>query len=113
MSEPFGHILSHQSQPIRSIRLITKIIADACERGLESSKGFVAKSESSTPIIQKAKKDEVKTEQVVENIEEVKEEAKEVAENSSDDVEETELKTDEVESDAESIEAEEENKEEN
>ena len=107
--EGIDTVIPGNDDAIRSIRLITKIIADACERGLESSKGFVAKSESSTPIIQKAKKDEVKTEQVVENIEEVKE----VAENSSDDVEETELKTDEVESDAESIETEEENKEEN
>ena len=106
-------VIPGNDDAIRSIRLITKIIADACERGLESSKGFVAKSESSTPIIQKAKKDEVKTEEVVENIEEVKEEAKEVAETSSDNVEETEVKTDEVESDVESIEAEEENKEEN
>ena len=105
-------VIPGNDDAIRSIRLITKIIADACERGLESSKGFVAKSESSTPIIQKAKKDEVKTEEIVENIEEVKKEAKEVAETSSDDVEETEVKTDEVESDAESIETEEENKEE-
>ena len=105
-------VIPGNDDAIRSIRLITKIIADACERGLESSKGFAAKSESSTPIIQKAKKDEAKTEEVAENIE-VKEEAKEVAETSSDNVEETEVKTDEVESDAESIETEEENKEEN
>jgi len=106
-------VIPGNDDAIRSIRLITKIIADACERGLESSKGFVSKSESSTPIIQKAKKDEVKTEEVVENIEEVKKEAKEAAETSSNDIEETEVKTDEVESDAESIETEEENKEEN
>ena len=106
-------VIPGNDDAIRSIRLITKIIADACETGLESSKGFVAKSESSTPIIQKAKKDEVKTEEVVENIEEAREEAKEVSETSSENVEEPEVKTDEVESDAESIETEEENKEEN
>jgi len=53
-------VIPGNDDAIRSIRLITKIISDACERGLESSKGFVAKSDSETPIIQKAKKEEPK-----------------------------------------------------
>jgi len=52
-------VIPGNDDAIRSIRLITKIIAEACERGLESSKGFVAKTEATTPIIQKVKKEEV------------------------------------------------------
>ena len=43
---------------IRSIRLITKIIADSCARGLESSKGYMPKTDSETPVIQTIKKEE-------------------------------------------------------
>ena len=35
--------------------LITKVIADACSRGIESSKGFAPKSDS--PVIQTVKKE--------------------------------------------------------
>ena len=41
---------------IRSIRLITKVISDACARGIESAQGFVPKSDS--PVIKKVKKEE-------------------------------------------------------
>ena len=60
-SDPDGieTVIPGNDDAIRSIRLITKIIAEACERGLESSKGFVAKTEATTPIIQKVKKEEV------------------------------------------------------
>ena len=60
-SDPDGieTVIPGNDDAIRSIRLITKIIAEACERGLESSKGFVAKAEATTPIIQKVKKEEV------------------------------------------------------
>ena len=64
-SDPDGieTVIPGNDDAIRSIRLITKIIAEACERGLESSKGFVAKTETTTPIIQKVKKEEVEVEE--------------------------------------------------
>ena len=41
--------------------MVTKVIADACSRGIESSKGFAPKSDS--PVIQTVKKDkEIKVE---------------------------------------------------
>ena len=51
-------IIPANDDAIRSIRLITKVIADACARGIESSKGFAPKSD--TPVIQKVKKDDSK-----------------------------------------------------
>ena len=55
-SDPDGIdvIIPGNDDAIRSIRLVTKVIADACLRGIESSKGFSPKSDS--PIIQKVKK---------------------------------------------------------
>ena len=59
-SDPDGidMIIPGNDDAIRSIRLITKVISDACARGIESSKGFVPKSDS--PVIQKVKKEESK-----------------------------------------------------
>ena len=56
-SDPDGIdvIIPGNDDAIRSIRLITKVIADACSRGIESSKGFAPKSDS--PIIQTVKKE--------------------------------------------------------
>jgi small subunit ribosomal protein S2 len=56
-SDPDGIdvIIPANDDAIRSIRLITKVIADACARGIESSKGFSPKSDS--PVIQTVKKD--------------------------------------------------------
>jgi small subunit ribosomal protein S2 len=51
-------VIPGNDDAIRSIRLITKIIADSCARGLESSKGYMPKSESETPVIQTIKKEE-------------------------------------------------------
>ena len=48
-------VIPGNDDAIRSIRLITKVIADACARGIESAKGFAPKSD--TPVIQKVKKD--------------------------------------------------------
>ena len=48
----------------RSIRLITKVIAESCARGLESSKGFMPKSDKDSPIIQTIKKEEPVVEEV-------------------------------------------------
>ena len=51
-------VIPGNDDAIRSIRLITKIIADSCARGLESSKGFMPKSDSEAPVIQTIKKEE-------------------------------------------------------
>ena len=56
---------------IRSIRLITKVIADACARGIESAKGFAPKSDS--PVIQKVKKESTPVKEVS-NVKESKDE---------------------------------------
>jgi len=62
-SDPDGidTVIPGNDDAIRSITLITKVIADACLRGIESSKGFAPKSD--TPVIQKVKKE------VINNIE--------------------------------------------
>ena len=56
-SDPDGidTVIPGNDDAIRSITLITKVIADACLRGIESSKGFAPKSD--TPVIQKVKKE--------------------------------------------------------
>ena len=58
-SDPDGidMIIPGNDDAIRSIRLITKVISDACARGIESAQGFVPKSDS--PIIKKVKKEDV------------------------------------------------------
>ena len=55
-------IIPGNDDAIRSIRLVTKVIADSCLRGIESSKGFAPKSDS--PVIQTVKKED-KEEQVI------------------------------------------------
>ena len=59
-SDPDGidMVIPGNDDAIRSIRLITKIIADSCARGLESSKGYMPKSDSEAPVIQTIKKEE-------------------------------------------------------
>ena len=59
-SDPDGidMVIPGNDDAIRSIRLITKIISDSCARGLESSKGYMPKSDSETPVIQTLKKEE-------------------------------------------------------
>ena len=49
-------VIPGNDDAIRSIRLITKVIADAASRGMELSKGFSSKTD--IPVIQKAKKDD-------------------------------------------------------
>ncbi len=58
-SDPDGidTIIPGNDDAIRSIRLITKVISDACSRGIESSKGFSPKS-SDSPVIQTVKKED-------------------------------------------------------
>ena len=57
-SDPDGidTVIPGNDDAIRSIRLITKVIADACSSGIESSKGFAPKSDS--PVIQTVKKED-------------------------------------------------------
>ena len=92
-SDPDGidTIIPANDDAIRSIRLITKVIADACARGIESAKGFAPKSDA--PVIQKVKKDDPEV-TIEDNQEEV--------ENASSADEEAET---EVKADKESIEA--------
>ena len=78
-SDPDGIdvIIPGNDDAIRSIRLVTKVIADACSRGIESSKGFAPKSDS--PVIHTVKKDkEIK----VEDEENLKKSSNELKENS-------------------------------
>ena len=91
-SDPDGidTIIPANDDAIRSIRLITKVIADACARGIESAKGFSPKSD--TPVIQKVKKDDTEV-TIEDNQEEVAD-----ASNADDEVEQ------EVEVDEESTE---------
>ena len=86
-SDPDGidTIIPANDDAIRSIRLITKVIADACARGIESSKGFAPKTDA--PVIQKVKKDDSEV-----TIEDKQEEVKDAS--SADDEAEKEVKAD-------------------
>ena len=86
-SDPDGidTIIPANDDAIRSIRLITKVIADACARGIESAKGFAPKSDA--PVIQKVKKDNPEV-----TIEDNQEEAADAT--SADDEAEKEVKAD-------------------
>ena len=96
-SDPDGidTVIPGNDDAIRSIRLVTKVIADACSRGIESSKGFSPKSDS--PVIQTIKKEEITSDK----IEEASIESEEV------------VKTEEVQESEEAIEKEETKKEDN
>ena len=87
-SDPDGidMVIPGNDDAIRSIRLITKIIADSCARGLESSKGYMPKSDSEVPVIQTIKKEE-QVEAEVDKNEEVIEEpsANELKQETSED----------------------------
>ena len=63
--EKIDTVIPGNDDAIRSIRLITKVIADACSRGIESSKGFSPKSDS--PVIQTVKKDSIEDTKVKED----------------------------------------------
>ena len=67
-SDPDGIdvIIPGNDDAIRSIRLITKVVADACSRGIESSKGFAPKSDS--PVIQTVKKEKDSDENITEEV---------------------------------------------
>ena len=59
-------IIPGNDDAIRSIRLVTKVIADSCLRGIESSKGFAPKSDS--PIIQTVKKEDKEEQAIAEEV---------------------------------------------
>mgnify|MGYP003297177071 CR=1 FL=1 len=85
-SDPDGidMVIPGNDDAIRSIRLITKVIAESCARGLESSKGFMPKSDKDSPIIQTIKKEEPIVEEVAAEepvVEEVVAEEPKVQEN--------------------------------
>jgi small subunit ribosomal protein S2 len=65
-SDPDGidMVIPGNDDAIRSIRLITKIIADSCARGLESSSGYSPKIDKESPVIQTIKKEEPAVEEV-------------------------------------------------
>ena len=93
-SDPDGidMVIPGNDDAIRSIRLITKIIADSCARGLESSKGYMPKSDSEAPVIQTIKKEEPVEVEVDKN--------EEVIEEPLDDVLKQETSEDENQSEA-------------
>ena len=64
-SDPDGidMVIPGNDDAIRSIRLIVKVIVESCARGLESSKGFIPKSDKDSPIIQTIKKEELVVEE--------------------------------------------------
>tara|TARA_B100000963_G_scaffold52964_1_gene41099 strand:- start:14096 stop:14908 length:813 start_codon:yes stop_codon:yes gene_type:complete len=101
-SDPDGidMIIPGNDDAIRSIRLVTKVIADSCSRGIESSRGFSPKSDS--PVIQTKKKtdlvdesaSEVKTE--IENGDSIEQnlDNKEQLADSNEDITDSEKSTD-------------------
>jgi small subunit ribosomal protein S2 len=94
-SDPDGidTVIPGNDDAIRSIRLITKVIADSCARGIESSKGFAPKSD--TPVIQKVKKEDSVP---VEEVPDTKEPEEVVAETDVKEPEEVVAETDVKES---------------
>ena len=101
-SDPDGidMIIPGNDDAIRSIRLVTKVIADACARGIESEKGFVPSSD--TPVIKKSKKEETAKEDQSKSFDDEKLEETEIKDNDIlVDETETNTKEDELPSDKE------------
>ena len=76
-SDPDGidTVIPGNDDAIRSVRLITKIIAEACARGIESSTGFAPISENKEPKIETIKKEE-KSPEIVEQVDDAVEDVK-------------------------------------
>lgn len=74
-SDPDGidTVIPGNDDAIRSVRLITKIIAEACARGIESSTGFAPIGENKEPKIETIKKEE-KSPEIVEQVDDAVEE---------------------------------------
>ena len=100
-SDPDGIdvIIPGNDDAIRSIRLVTKVIADACSRGIESSKGFAPKSDS--PVIQTVKKDKQIKVEDEENIEKLSNEPEE--DNSNDEAKASEVQSELEDSNIEEV----------
>ena len=101
-SDPDGidTVIPGNDDAIRSITLITKVIADACLRGIESSKGFAPKSD--TPVIQKVKKEVINNIEDDSNTKEQEElSVKDDKKDSNKSVEEDEKPSDQKQDDAE------------
>ena len=101
-SDPDGidMIIPGNDDAIRSIRLVTKVIADACASGIESAKGFVPSSD--TPVIKKSKKEETAKEDQSKSFDDEKLEETEIKDNDIlVDETETNTKEDELPSDKE------------
>ena len=94
-SDPDGidTVIPGNDDAIRSVRLITKIIADACARGIESSTGFSPISEVKEPKIETIKKEEKATNTIdeVASVSDVKENTSEAKDNSVEDVTKDEI----------------------
>ena len=75
-SDPDGidTVIPGNDDAIRSVRLVTKIIADACARGIESSTGFSPISEVKEPKIETIKQKEKATD-VIDEVASVSDEA--------------------------------------
>ena len=75
-SDPDGidTVIPGNDDAIRSVRLVTKIIADACARGIESSTGFSPINEVKEPKIETIKKKEKATD-VIDEVASVSDEA--------------------------------------
>ena len=61
-SDPDGidTVIPGNDDAIRSVRLVTKVIAEACARGIESSTGYAPVSDVKSPKIETIKKEEPK-----------------------------------------------------
>ena len=97
-SDPDGIdiIIPGNDDAIRSIRLVTKVISDACASGIESAKGFMPSTD--TPVIKKSKKEEATELQEDEN-KSSKEEKSEDTEIKDADISDNKTETDNSEDD--------------
>ena len=59
-SDPDGidTVIPGNDDAIRSVRLVTRVIAEACARGIESSTGYAPVSDVKSPKIETIKKEE-------------------------------------------------------
>jgi small subunit ribosomal protein S2 len=86
-SDPDGidTVIPGNDDAIRSVRLVTRVIAEACARGIESSTGYAPVADVKSPKIETIKKEEVAVEAPAEEVaveapaEEVEAPAEEVA----------------------------------
>ena len=70
-SDPDGidTVIPGNDDAIRSVRLVTRVIAEACARGIESSTGYAPVADVKSPKIETIKKEEVAVEAPAEEVE--------------------------------------------